>query len=66
MEAEVGRKEEEKMEVEPRTGVSFPAKLPDGKQLCATGLRRRKLLALGINIYAFGRWSCGGDAASAC
>ncbi|CAD5192435.1 unnamed protein product [Musa acuminata subsp. malaccensis] len=57
MEAEVGRKEEEeKMEVEPKTGVSFPAKLSDGKQLCATGLRRRKLLALGINIYAFGMY----------
>ncbi|CAL9081814.1 unnamed protein product [Musa textilis] len=61
MEAQVGRKEEEEeeeeeMEVEPKTGVSFPAKLPDGKQLCATGLRRKKLLALGINIYAFGMY----------
>ncbi|CAD5194718.1 unnamed protein product [Musa acuminata subsp. malaccensis] len=60
MQAEVGRKEEEeeeeKMEVEPKTGVSFPAKLPDGKQLCATGLRRRKLLAFGINFYAFGMY----------
>ncbi|RRT79204.1 hypothetical protein BHE74_00054505 [Ensete ventricosum] len=56
MEAEVGRKEAEEMEVEPKTGVSFPAKLPDGKRLCATGLRRRKLLAIGINVYAFGMY----------
>ncbi|XP_073013564.1 chalcone isomerase-like protein 1 [Typha latifolia] len=42
------------MEVEPKTGVSFPTKLADGKHLNAVGLRRKKLLGLRINIYAFG------------
>ncbi|WOK97429.1 hypothetical protein Cni_G06137 [Canna indica] len=48
--------EEDKVEMakEPRTGVSFPVKLPDGKQLNASGLRRKKILLLGIDIYAFG------------
>ncbi|CDP02053.1 unnamed protein product [Coffea canephora] len=42
------------VEVEPKTGVSFPAKLNDGKQLEAVGLRKKSMLGLGIKIYAFG------------
>ncbi|KAJ0989010.1 hypothetical protein J5N97_007366 [Dioscorea zingiberensis] len=46
--------EEVKMEVDPKTGVSFPVKLPDGKQLNSIGIRKKKILALGINVYTFG------------
>ncbi|XP_039133586.1 fatty-acid-binding protein 1-like [Dioscorea cayenensis subsp. rotundata] len=46
--------EEVKMEVEIKTGVSFPVKLNDGKQLNTMGIRKKKILALGVNIYAFG------------
>ncbi|ONK58790.1 uncharacterized protein A4U43_C09F16670 [Asparagus officinalis] len=51
-----GVEEEEnvEMDVEPKTGVSFPVKLADGKQLMALGVRRKKVIALSINIYAFG------------
>ncbi|XP_027152758.1 fatty-acid-binding protein 1-like [Coffea eugenioides] len=42
------------VEVEPKTGVSFPVKLNDGKQLEAVGLRKKSMLGLGIKIYAFG------------
>lgn len=42
------------VEVEPKTGVSFPVKLNDGKQLKAVGLRKKSMLGLGIKIYAFG------------
>lgn len=50
--------EKDDMEVEPKTGVSFPVKLPNGMQLQATGLRRKKILAFGFNIYAFGDIKC--------
>ncbi|KAH7682897.1 Chalcone isomerase protein [Dioscorea alata] len=46
--------EEVKMEVEAKTGVSFPVKLSDGKVLNSVGIRKKKILALGINIYTFG------------
>ncbi|KAH7670592.1 Chalcone isomerase protein [Dioscorea alata] len=42
------------MEMEIKTGVSFPVKLNDGKQLNTMGIRKKKILALGVNIYAFG------------
>lgn len=48
--------EEVKMEVEIKTGVSFPVKLNDGKQLNTMGIRKKKILALGVNIYAFGMY----------
>lgn len=52
------RKEEAKediaVEVEPKTGVSFPVKLNDGKQLNCVGLRKKSMLGLGIKIYGFG------------
>ncbi|KAL9454753.1 hypothetical protein AB3S75_010202 [Citrus x aurantiifolia] len=52
------RKEETKediaVEVEPKTGVSFPVKLSDGKQLNCVGLRKKSMLGLGIKIYGFG------------
>ncbi|XP_015383188.2 chalcone isomerase-like protein 1 isoform X2 [Citrus sinensis] len=51
------RKEEAKediaVEVEPKTGVSFPVKLNDGKQLNCVGLRKKSMLGLGIKIYGF-------------
>ncbi|XP_010929907.1 chalcone isomerase-like protein 1 [Elaeis guineensis] len=49
---EVG--ENVKMDIEPKTGVSFPVKLGDGQQLNAVGCRKKKILGLGVNIYAFG------------
>lgn len=42
------------VEVELKTGVSFPAKLDDGKQLNCVGLRKKSILGLGIKIYGFG------------
>ncbi|XP_068645558.1 chalcone isomerase-like protein 1 [Aristolochia californica] len=47
-------KEEVGTETEPKTGVSFPVKLEDGKQLNAVGMRKKSVLGLGIKIYAFG------------
>ncbi|KAF9590227.1 hypothetical protein IFM89_032005 [Coptis chinensis] len=38
------------VEVEPKTGVSFPVKLADGKQLNSVGLRKKSLL--GVGLYA--------------
>ena len=56
--AKESEKEEEnvKIEVEPKTGVCFPVKLADGKELNSLGLRRKKVIALNINIYAFGKY----------
>ncbi|KAJ0971959.1 hypothetical protein J5N97_019918 [Dioscorea zingiberensis] len=54
---DVKEEEEVKTEVEAKTGVSFPMKLADGKQLNAVGIRKKKILALGINIYAFGMYA---------
>ncbi|GFQ06496.1 fatty-acid-binding protein 1 [Phtheirospermum japonicum] len=42
------------VESEPKTGVSFPVKLADGKKLDAVGLRKKSMLGIGIKIYAFG------------
>ncbi|KAL9458320.1 hypothetical protein AB3S75_007230 [Citrus x aurantiifolia] len=42
------------VKVEPKTGVSFPVKLGDGKQLNCVGLRKKSILGLGIKIYGFG------------
>lgn len=47
-------KENVKMDVEPKTGVSFPVKMGDGKRLNSVGCRKKKILALRLNIYAFG------------
>nr|AEN83505.1 chalcone isomerase [Solanum tuberosum] len=48
------KEEEVPVEVEPKTGVSFPVKLEDGKQLKAVGLRKKSMLGMGIKIYGFG------------
>lgn len=42
------------MEIEPKTGVSFPVKLDDGKQLSCVGLRKKSMLGIGIKIHGFG------------
>lgn len=49
-------KKEEKVhfETEPKTGVTFPVKLDDGKQLNAVGIRKKSMLGIGIKIYGFG------------
>lgn len=47
-------KEEVAVEVEPKTGVSFPVKMEDGKQLYCVGLRKKSILGMGIKIYGFG------------
>lgn len=47
-------KQEVPVEVEPKTGVSFPIKLEDRKQLTAIGLRKKSMLGMGIKVYAFG------------
>lgn len=46
--------EEVAAEVEPKTGVSFPVKLDDGKMLNCVGLRKKSMLGIGIKIYGFG------------
>ncbi|KAF8037603.1 hypothetical protein BT93_B0473 [Corymbia citriodora subsp. variegata] len=46
--------EEVGAEVEPRTGVSFPVRLEDGKQLNSVGLRKKSILGMGLKIYGFG------------
>ncbi|KAJ4827566.1 hypothetical protein Tsubulata_004787 [Turnera subulata] len=54
---EEAKKEEVAVEVEPKTGVSFPVKLDDGKQLMSVGLRKKSMLGLGIKIYGFGMYT---------
>ncbi|KAF9590225.1 hypothetical protein IFM89_032003 [Coptis chinensis] len=51
---EIPKEENIAVEVEPKTGVSFPVKLADGKQLNSVGLRKKSILGLGIKIYGFG------------
>ncbi|XP_020534900.1 fatty-acid-binding protein 1 isoform X2 [Jatropha curcas] len=51
------KKEEVAVEVEPKTGVSFPVKLDDGKQLLSVGLRKKSMLGMGIKIYGFGMYT---------
>lgn len=54
--AKDGVKEENvPVEVEPKTGLSFPVVLEDGKQLNALGMRKKSMLGLGIKIYGFGK-----------
>ncbi|XXG49424.1 hypothetical protein AAC387_Pa02g3614 [Persea americana] len=48
------KEEEVATEIEPKTGVSFPTKLDDGKLLYSVGLRKKSVLGLGIKIYGFG------------
>ncbi|XP_076949630.1 chalcone isomerase-like protein 1 [Bidens hawaiensis] len=42
------------VEVERKTGISFPLKLSDGKELKAVGVRKKNLLGFSIKIYSFG------------
>lgn len=51
------KKEEVGIEVEPKTGVSFPVKLDDGMKLLSVGLRKKSMLGMGIKIYSFGKFS---------
>ncbi|KAL7232649.1 hypothetical protein ACSBR2_010627 [Camellia fascicularis] len=53
-EPQMGKKDDVPVETEPKTGVSFPIKLDDGKQLNAVGLRKKSVLGMGIKIYGFG------------
>lgn len=46
--------EEMLVEVERKTGVSFPVKLSDRKELIAVGLRRKNFLGLSFRVYSFG------------
>ncbi|KAK9271716.1 hypothetical protein L1049_002079 [Liquidambar formosana] len=48
------KKEEVAVEIEPKTGVSFPVKLDDGKHLNSVGLRKKSMCGMGIKIYSFG------------
>lgn len=43
-------------EIEPKTGLSFPVKLDEGKLLTCVGLRKKSLLGIGIKIYGFGKY----------
>ncbi|KAF5197716.1 Fatty-acid-binding protein [Thalictrum thalictroides] len=54
---EMGMNAEVAKEVEPKSGVSFPVKLADGKQLQAVGLRKKSLFGLGVKIYSFGLYA---------
>lgn len=46
--------EEVGVEIDPNTGISFPVKLEDGRQLNCVGVRKKYLLGFGIKIYSFG------------
>lgn len=54
---EEAKNEEVAVEVELKTGVSFPVKLDDGKQLMSVGLRKKSMLGMGMKIYGFGTYS---------
>lgn len=47
------KEEDVPVELEPRTGISFPVMVA-GKQLNSVGLRKKSVLGLGIKIYGFG------------
>ncbi|TYI20783.1 hypothetical protein ES332_A07G260600v1 [Gossypium tomentosum] len=47
----------EEVAVEPKTGVSFPVKLDDGKQLNCVGLRKKSMLGCGIKVYSYGMYA---------
>ncbi|XP_012445138.1 chalcone isomerase-like protein 1 [Gossypium raimondii] len=47
----------EEVAVEPKTGVSFPVKLDDGKQLNCVGLRKKSMFGLGIKVYSYGMYA---------
>ncbi|KAL3629174.1 Chalcone isomerase-like protein 1 [Castilleja foliolosa] len=51
---EAVKDEDVPVELEPKTGVTFPVKLADEKKLGAVGLRKKSMLGIGIKIYAFG------------
>ncbi|XVE67859.1 hypothetical protein DITRI_Ditri09bG0021600 [Diplodiscus trichospermus] len=60
MKADVGKAAgdcDQAVEIEPKTGVSFPVKLDDGKQLNSVGLRKKSMLGMGIKIYGFGMYA---------
>ncbi|XP_071728033.1 chalcone isomerase-like protein 1 [Rutidosis leptorrhynchoides] len=42
------------VEVEKKTGVSFPIKLHDGRELKAIGVRRKNVFGFPFKIYSFG------------
>ncbi|KAK6128311.1 hypothetical protein DH2020_037946 [Rehmannia glutinosa] len=48
------KEEEVPVEVEPKSGISFPVRLSDGKLLKAVGLRKTSMLGINIKIYGFG------------
>lgn len=54
LEGEEKKEEKVQLEIEPKTGISFPVKLDDGKQLNAVGLRKKSMLGIGLKIYSFG------------
>ncbi|WCJ21157.1 Chalcone isomerase-like protein 1 [Euphorbia peplus] len=54
---EMVKQEQVPVEVEPKTGISFPVKLNYGKQLLSVGLRKKSMLGMGIKIYAFGMYA---------
>lgn len=47
-------KKEVLLQLEPKSGVSFPVELDDGKQLFAAGLRKKSMFGVGIKVYGFG------------
>lgn len=47
-------KKEVPLQLEPKSGVSFPVELDDGKQLFAAGLRKKSMFGVGIKVYGFG------------
>ncbi|KAI4348208.1 hypothetical protein L6164_008959 [Bauhinia variegata] len=51
---ENGIPKEVAVEIEPKSGVSFPLVLDDGKELNAVGVRKKSMLGMGIKIYGFG------------
>ncbi|KAF6157491.1 hypothetical protein GIB67_004429 [Kingdonia uniflora] len=47
-------KKEVAVEVEPKTGVSFPVELSDKMKLYGVGIRKRSFFGIGLKIYGYG------------
>lgn len=46
-------KKEVAVEVEPKSGISFPVKLEDGKQLYSVGVRKKTVFGMSVMVYGF-------------
>ncbi|KAF8399782.1 hypothetical protein HHK36_015652 [Tetracentron sinense] len=54
---ETAKDENVAVEIEPKTGTSFPVRLDSGLELNAVGLRKKNILGIGLKIYGFGMYA---------